>query len=177
MNNISYALSNHDIENWFLDRFLPKPTVCKYEDFPKNGIINYPAFILYEWEPGFGHWTVLFERNDGILEFFDSFGETADHHISDTFYNDSIKASRLIVNYLIKTSRRHNKSTVEVNDIQYQSPDSFTCGKWCIMKYYLTAVYPLGDSETQSNLEFEDIFKTDSYEKNDYRINKVFSMF
>lgn len=168
--NLNYSLSNHDIDDIFNMLGLSPPMVIKYSDLKTQINIKLPCFILYEWEPLYGHWTILFNRNDGLLEFFDSFGKTVDSHLKDSFYDESLKASNKIIKYIKSITRRNGNNTVEVNDIKYQDEKYNTCGKWCIVKYYLTVIEPLQtDNEQKNNDEFRDIFEYDG----DYRINET----
>lgn len=120
-------LSGSDIKNFFAPIGFC-PNIVKYSDL--LSIDNLPCFILYEQLPNVGHWTLLFRRNDGMIEFFDPYGITVDDELSWTFYDEETKQKKPLVNMLLKT----DENNFEINKIPYQGPNSITCGLWCCIR-------------------------------------------
>jgi len=139
MNRLAEPLSDKDMKSW-----LPSAKLYTYPEFAqlvKNGsslesILGQgkTAILLYEVQPGQGHWTALFERPNNVVECFDSLG-----YIPDDELHFIPKSYRTISNqdhsWLLRLLYHSNKS-IEYNDRQLQKdePGIATCGRHCIFR-------------------------------------------
>jgi len=88
------------------------------------------CIILYETKENFGHWTSLFIRSEGMLEFFDSYGFSMDSELNYAKYNNTPYLSNLVKasNYkVVSGSQRLQKLKYDVN----------TCGRWNAIRIVL----------------------------------------
>lgn len=93
------------------------------------------CFLLYESEPKWGHWCLVFMRDDGILEFFDPYGTIIDDQLDDIDKNFREKTNQ---NYPYLTKLLYEcPYQIEYNDYQFQrrSRNIKTCGRWCICRW------------------------------------------
>lgn len=161
---MEYLVSSDDIQ-----RLFPKIQIIKYSDIHKiNNVydmIDNPhkaCFILYQDSVNSGHWCLLFERKDGILEFFDPYGLEIDKQHS--FFNDKTRKytnqDKPYLTYLLLT----NGDNIEYNNHRFQKmKDGInTCGKWCIHRL----IY---DDLTLD--EYYNMFK--KYKNKDKKINEL----
>lgn len=101
------------------------------------------SFILmYMKTPSFGHWVLVSKsRNEPLtLEYFDPLGNPVDHYLDEFQYEQGAQfpgSYRLI--QLMRESRYHTLLSNGV-DLQKDSPDVQTCGKWCLLRHLLLFV-------------------------------------
>lgn len=133
---INEPLSSSDI----LQKLDYKTNLIKYGDLAHYNNIDdvlgkYGAcIILYELKNNFGHWTLLFKRNNNIIEHFDSLGYAIDDELQ--FINLYFRkiSNQLIphLSYLLYIS----PYKCEYNDfpLQEDCKNVATCGKWCVLR-------------------------------------------
>jgi len=51
------------------------PNLYKYDNIRQLLGVNRACVLLVESKPKYGHWVCIFQRDDGDIEFFDSYGE------------------------------------------------------------------------------------------------------
>lgn len=121
-----------------------KARVMLYKDLAKYQTLDEALgphgaiFLLYESEPQYGHWTVIWRRNKDTINFFDSYGTFPDEQI---WWNDKetqLKLGQSIpyLSYLLINSDYPN---LEYNDYQYQKDgkDINTCGRFAALRLLL----------------------------------------
>lgn len=93
-------------------------------------------FLLYESQPNWGHWVLIFKRDNKNIEFFDPYGTIIDDELEE------IKPSfRKISNqeYPYLTYLFYNSNyDIHYNQYQFQKdgPNIKTCGRWCVVRLY-----------------------------------------
>ena len=94
---------------------------------------NDAVLLMYRSTPFFGHWTCLI-RNNGRIEFFDSYGELPDQQkksIDTNFLKLSNQYRNRLIDLLIKASEKYE---IHFNEFKYQGEDASTCGKHCVAR-------------------------------------------
>lgn len=94
------------------------------------------VFVLYLTSAAGGHWTVLFRRPDGVIEWFDSYGIAVDNELSFVTPDARValkETTPLILSLLVK-SGQHEKWTWNKYDLQSEDPRYQTCGRWAILR-------------------------------------------
>ncbi len=134
---MDYSLSNDDIGNYLNNRI----KVVTYKDlYNFNSIDDLLSpfgviALLFETRPGNGHWTILFKRNNQMIEFFDSYGLVVDDELK--FVNSKYK-NMLRENYKYLTKLIYDSPyELEYNPHHFQKLDGNvnTCGRWIILRY------------------------------------------
>lgn len=90
-----------------------------------------PFILLYETEPGFGHWVAVLEVPGGI-EHFDSYGLRPDAEldfIPQKYREAFASTAPQLVRLLLEDGRRCYYS-----EFKLQRGDSQTCGRWCTVR-------------------------------------------
>lgn len=139
MNRMNVSLSDSDIK-----RYLPHCNLMTYPDFAKavqdgktleelmgGGKV---LVLLYCFVPRVGHWTCVFQRNNRVIEVFDSLGFFPDNElefIPRSFRSQSGQNHSYLIQLLLKSKKK-----IEYNQIplQHDSPDITTCGRWVILR-------------------------------------------
>lgn len=91
------------------------------------------VFILYEYQPDFGHWVVIIKRDNGDIEFFDSYGYKPDDE-SEFVKKSNYWEHAYLIDLLIKSGK-----TIHYNPTNLQGEDTHkiaTCGRWCLLRCY-----------------------------------------
>jgi hypothetical protein len=99
--------------------------------------------ILYEFEPGSGHWTCLIRHEDGKPEYFDSTGGKPDDGLK--FVPKSFRErSRQDRRYLTKLLYDYGDDVI-YNEDELQEPKKSiaTCGRWCVVRCWMRHM-PIG---------------------------------
>jgi hypothetical protein len=131
----SYALTGREMKE-----MLPDATLHCFKDLRNIRSIyellgaGKTAIILYELQPGNGHWTLVFERPDGVIECFDSLGYVPDDEIGfipKRFREESQQENTHLLNLLANV-----KSRIEYNEkeLQKNAPGVNSCGRWVIYR-------------------------------------------
>ena len=132
---ISYLVSNYDIENKFHHSTNIK--IMVYSDLSRYSSIlqllksnKSACFILLRTSNNSGHWTVL-TRNGNTITYFDSYGKGPDKEMQYVENRASLGENVLYLSKLIQTIPEGY--TFQFNKTQFQSKrqNVNTCGKWC----------------------------------------------
>lgn len=144
---VAVPLSNLDLE-----RMVPGSQVVLYRDLHRyydlqELVPTGCTFILFESEPGFGHWCVLFETEyDDRYEFFDPYSSYPDDNlrlIDEEFREESNQDKPYLTKLLIK-ELSGSGDYININEfaLQNKRPDVMTCGRWCVVRYALRHLDP-----------------------------------
>lgn len=122
-----------------LREFPEGASVAPYTEFARMEVLPVlPLFLLYELEPGFGHWVLLHEAvdRDGepCLEFFDSYGLFPDREqswVPAAFRRLSGQDAPHMRRLLAATSGPLAYSPAK---LQGEDPRIATCGRHCVMR-------------------------------------------
>lgn len=85
--------------------------------------------VLYlPTSPTFGHWVCIFERENGNIEFFDSYGSQIDSQLTymKKYFDEKGLLHYPVLSELLLDCDRD----VEYNDYKLQGSKSQTCGRW-----------------------------------------------
>ena len=117
-----------------------KGKVVRYRDLADVGSVDEllgphgRVFILYESQPGYGHWTVLLRRGKNSVELFDSYGLPVDDELDflPVRFRQETGQARAHLSQLLG----HSPYRIEYNNHRLQStrPGIATCGKWCALR-------------------------------------------
>jgi len=133
---IAIPLGDDDIR-----KFLPDAMIIKYAD-----LANYPTlhdvlpevqsfcFILYEDSPNKGHWTLISRPEEGIAEYFDSYGGYVDDPLKWTDKEERAELGQS--KQLLASLFRKTPDDVVFNRVKYQKqgPGINNCGRWCVLR-------------------------------------------
>lgn len=145
MNSIKYyesiGLSDQDL----MKLVNGKGKVVLYRDLVKYRTLDellFPydvVFLLYETEPKWGHWNVIFRRgkNNEIVECFDPYGTKG--HLDDQLYlikqpfRKQSNQEFPQLTYLLYNS----PYDIDYNEYDFQrhAKDNNTCGRWCFVRW------------------------------------------
>lgn len=135
-NSENYSLSDTEILNLTDNQC----KIISYQDLENYNDIDEvlgpfgATVILYQQKQKVGHWTVLIKHSNTLLEIFDSLGLGLDKELEFSEYNKERHGGRAIphLSILIENS----KYKIESNSVQLQkdSKDINTCGKWCAIR-------------------------------------------
>tara|TARA_R110002072_G_scaffold192549_2_gene349593 strand:+ start:18268 stop:18789 length:522 start_codon:yes stop_codon:yes gene_type:complete len=80
------------------------------------------AMLLYETKENFGHWVAMIKQN-GFLEFFDSYGLKVDEELNYAKYDTNATLTQIL---------QQSKVRIVYNDVKLQvfKEDVNTCGRW-----------------------------------------------
>lgn len=135
------AFSSKDIID-----FVPNTKIVMYCDIHKYKSLDQllspygSVVILYMTKQNYGHWVCLFMRRDGVIEFFDSYGncdgrrmvpDSEFHYISKSFRQQSYQ------NYPYLTKLLYDSNyPVEYNHYNFQDEKKGvnTCGRHCVVR-------------------------------------------
>jgi len=101
-------------------------------------------FILYQFEPTYGHWCCLFVR-DNSLNFFNSYGKMIDDPA--TYKGVSINMRQKLNETQPKLLELMLKSRYKIlnfNEYRFQGKDTCTCGRFCTVRLWM---WKLDDKE------------------------------
>lgn len=139
MKKINIPLSSDDI----MKLMNGKTKILKYGDLKNYKTIEdvikpyNNCVLLYESILNVGHWILIHLDPKGRIEVFDSYGEKPDDQLKWIDDDFRVKSGQLIphLTYLLYKTPKE----VEYNNYKFQKydPDIATCGRHCIMRYYL----------------------------------------
>jgi hypothetical protein len=96
------------------------------------------CIILYETRRNFGHWCCVFRRQNGDIEFFDSYGLVPDDEIkfSKEFHKENIGDAiphlfMMLYNYAVRTKKEIIYNHYKLQD---KAPNVSTCGRWVLLR-------------------------------------------
>lgn len=94
------------------------------------------VFILYESKPRWGHWTLLFKRDEKNVEFFDSYSTIIDDGLD---YIDEFFRKKSNQDYPYLTRLLYNSPyNIHYNQYKYQDEEDKndnTCGRWVLARW------------------------------------------
>ena len=101
------------------------------------------SFILmYQKSPEFGHWVLVSKSRQYplTLEYFDPLGGSVDKYLNEFQYSQGAQYPGS--NYLTHRMQKSRYKDLLWNgvDLQKDSPDIQTCGKWCLLRHLLLFV-------------------------------------
>lgn len=112
----------------------PSLTVWMYKDLARLAYLpKLPIALLYEIQPGYGHWVGIFETPEGI-EHFDSYGLLPDEELKfvPRRYRKAFAATAPhLVRLLAGTGRPVNYNQ---HRLQSRKSDIATCGRWVVAR-------------------------------------------
>ena len=133
---IATPLSDSDIRE-----YLPNANIIKYSELSKYptlddllpNVKSY-CFILYEDSPNKGHWTVVSKPQEGVAEYFDSYGGYVDAPLKWTPESKRIGLGE--GQPMLSKLFNKCKEDVVYNKIAYQKSDPTVndCGRWCVLR-------------------------------------------
>lgn len=137
--NILEELKKSTDENYLKDntpnsKILTYKQLTNYKDidtlFGKKDVI----YLLYETIKNYGHWCVLMKKNDGNIEFFDSYGIMPDQELK--FADDLFRMKNNMLLPHLTALLYMCPYHIEYNDHKLQSTNDniATCGKWCLIR-------------------------------------------
>lgn len=124
-------ISTSDVE---LRDALPSLSIWLYKDLAQlRDLPKLPIAVLYETEPGYGHWVAVLETPEGI-EHFDSYGLKPDAELA--FIPPAYRASFMataphLLRLLIKDGRPVNYNQYK---LQASGAKISTCGRWVVAR-------------------------------------------
>jgi hypothetical protein len=137
---VSRRLSAQDL----LDA-VPGSVFYRYPDLRKFANVDalldtspiHVCFILYLVDnANSGHWTCLFRRDDGVIEFFDPYGLCVDSELGWVQADKRValhEDTPVLLGLLVKGSQEErwvfNKYDFQASDARIQ-----TCGRWCALR-------------------------------------------
>ena len=138
--NVDIPLSNFDI----LDLMNNKANIVLYPNLHQYKSIDEllgrygVAFILFESQPKYGHWTLLFKLNNQCLEFFNPYGGIKKGFPDEPLNfipKDFAKKSNQDIPYLslLMIESPYKLSYNEFN-LQEHNPNIKTCGRHCCVR-------------------------------------------
>jgi hypothetical protein len=154
-----YALSNDDI-NAILE---PDTKIFTYPQFADMESIDQAfdklgrcIFLFLTINDSTGHWLCMFLRDDGSIEYFDSYGEKPEAQrkwVSAEKLDELGEAEPYLFNLLKESNRK-----VYYNTYAYQTDrnDINSCGRWCVARLMM---------KDYSNLQFYNAVRSDMKER------------
>jgi hypothetical protein len=131
---VDIALSKSDLLKMFDGRL----NIYVYNEIKKFNTIDEllgmygRAIILYNWEPGWGHWVSISKLDNGDIDFFDSFSSKPDHELKDIPKQFKME-NGMEYPYLTKLLYE-SPYQIEYNDKVIQHKDSCCCGRYCAIR-------------------------------------------
>lgn len=138
---VNYSLSNKDM----MELVEGKSNFVLYEDIKDSTMDKLLGkygccIILYQSTKNYGHWCCLIRHSQHLIEFFDSYGEFPDTHLSNVpeYYKRILNEDYPYLTLLmLKWCLKDPKNKVEYNEVQYQEYNSShtpkisinTCGR------------------------------------------------
>lgn len=90
------------------------------------------CILLIETRQNYGHWVCFFEKENGNIEYFDSYGYFPDDElefINEKFRKENGEWHSELLRKLYNSGRK-----IEYNDYRLQGPKTSTCGRWCALR-------------------------------------------
>lgn len=115
-----------------LQEACPGLTVWLYKDLAKlSKLPDLPIAVLYETQPGFGHWVAVLATPEGI-EHFDSYGFKPDAELKfiPAQYREAFMAT---APYLARLLGRDGRD-INYNEYRLQGRNTNTCGRWVVAR-------------------------------------------
>lgn len=110
----------------------PGLNIWLYKDLARRSVLpKLPFAVLYETQPGFGHWVAVLETPEGI-EHFDSYGLKPDAELKfiPLAYKRAFMAT---APYLARLLGDTGKD-IHYNEYKLQGKKTNTCGRWVVAR-------------------------------------------
>ena len=110
----------------------PGLDVWLYKDLAKQSKLpKLPIAVLYETQPGFGHWVGVLATPEGV-EHFDSYGLKPDAELKfvPKKYREAFMATAPYLAKLLANDGRQ----INYNEYKLQGEDANTCGRWVVAR-------------------------------------------
>ena len=140
---MNVSINENQIRNVFGDKCIVIPYKKLYQITSLDSQLSRTPyiFILYEYEPNYGHWTLLFKQGSKRVEFFDSYGTLPDSiqkKFPKKLRNEYGYQHKEVVDLML-----NSKLNKEYNNYKLQSKNRSvkTCGRWCILRALASDVY------------------------------------
>lgn len=121
--------------------YLPDAMIIKYSDLSRYPTLHdvLPevksfCFILYEDSVNKGHWTVISRPEEGIVEYFDSYGGYIDDPLRWIDKSQRVglgQGTPMLAGLFRKTPEEVVYSRIKY---QKQGPGINDCGRWCVLR-------------------------------------------
>lgn len=97
--------------------------------------------LLYLTKKNYGHWTLI-TKHPNYYEHFDSYGVEPDKEL--LFTNVHFRLNNNMFYPLLSYLYYKSKKPIHYNPIRLQAMKKgvATCGRWCLVRYYLKNKYP-----------------------------------
>lgn len=133
---MDYSLSGKDLMEFCSGRakIVTYPDLQSYKDIDELLKPHGVVFLLYEFKRFYGHWTLIYRRDDGGIECFDSYSYKPDEEF--TFIPEYFRAiNDMVYPRLTKMLLDSNKD-IHYNNfkLQRESNNIATCGRWCLVR-------------------------------------------
>ena len=118
-----------------------KAKVLIYRDLRKYNTLDEAMgphkaiFLLYETEPDYGHWTLVFRQSPDTVEFFDPYGVFLDDELSWVKLNTRRMLGQNVP-YLSRLFYYSRYPNLIYNNYKFQKMGEGinTCGRWCVLR-------------------------------------------
>jgi hypothetical protein len=133
---IATPMSDTDIKE-----YLPNALILKYSELSKYPTLDdlLPhekdfAMLLYEDSPNKGHWVVVSRPEEGVAEYFDSYGGYVDAPLKWTDKQTRIGLGEGYA--MLSKLFKECPEKVVYNKIKYQKDGQniADCGRWCVLR-------------------------------------------
>jgi hypothetical protein len=133
---IATPMSDSDIHE-----YLPNAPILKYSELRKYATLDdlLPkvkdfAFVLYEDSPNKGHWTVVSKPEEGVVEYFDSYGGYVDSPLKWTDKDTRVGLGEGFA--MLSKLFKECPEEVVYNKVKYQKDGEGIndCGRWCVLR-------------------------------------------
>jgi len=118
------------------------PDLDKVKDIDELFKDESSFLLMYQKSPDFGHWVLISKSKQRplTLEYFDPLGNPPETYVDEFAYDQGAQypGSRRLTE-LMQNSRYRQLLSNGV-DLQKDSPDIQTCGKWCLLRHSLLFV-------------------------------------
>lgn len=131
----SYPLSDSDL----LHLMQQKANLVTYTELKNYKSIDHllgpydVVFVLFLWEPHYGHWTCL-TKHENLIEFFDPYGQFPDSYLKDIPepWRTQSGQDKPVLSRLMKESP-YNLSYNEFS-FQKEGEEISSCGRWSVLR-------------------------------------------
>lgn len=110
----------------------PGLTVWLYKDLARlPELPRLPIAVLYETQPGFGHWVAVLATPEG-LEHFDSYGLKPDAELK--FIPPQYRVAFMATAPHLARLLGHDGRDINYNEHKLQGKNTNTCGRWVVAR-------------------------------------------
>ena len=135
MSGVSYSLSGADMMKGCNNKakIILYPDLYNYKNIDELLSPHGAIFLLYEYKPRYGHWTLLFRQNDTI-EHFDSYNHKPDDEFS--FIPEYFREVNNMMYPRLTRMLHDSNEEIHYNNFKLQKSggDIATCGRHCLAR-------------------------------------------